>query len=84
MSDSTSILDLPTDPAGGNNNTNVNYKEQLELYYKYPQLLLIDKYQLDIYIYRLLKFDKIIEEKMWIVLYKQTNVFFESFTPLDI
>jgi hypothetical protein len=24
MSDSTSILDLPTDPAGGNNNTNVN------------------------------------------------------------
>jgi hypothetical protein len=26
MSDSTSILDLPTDPAGGNNNSNVNIK----------------------------------------------------------
>jgi hypothetical protein len=24
MSDTTSILDLPTDPAGGNNNANVN------------------------------------------------------------
>ena len=24
MSDTTSILDLPTDPAGGNNNGNVN------------------------------------------------------------
>ena len=61
------------------NNTNVNYNDQLKLYYKYPHLLKIDKYQLDIYISHFLKFDKLIENSMWIVLYKQTNVFFENF-----
>ena len=42
MSDTTSILDLPTDPAGGNNNSNVNIQSS-EMSKQLPPSMTLDQ-----------------------------------------
>ena len=55
-----------------------NYVELLVKYYNFPSLLLINRYQFDIYMFTLLKFDQVIDLGMWKILYRQTDVFLES------
>jgi len=55
-----------------------NYAELLVKYYNFPGLLLLNRYQFDIYTFTVLKFDQIIDLGMWKILYKQTDVFLDS------
>lgn len=55
-----------------------NYVELLTRYFNFPNLLLINRYQFDIYMFTLLKFDQIIDLGMWKILYRQTDIFLEN------
>jgi hypothetical protein len=55
-----------------------NYVELLDQYYNHPGLLLVNKYNYDVYMFSLLKFDFIIDLGVWKNLYRQTDVFLNS------
>jgi len=55
-----------------------NYIELLQQYYIHPGLLLVNRYNYDVYMFSLLKFDFIIDLGIWKNLYRQTDVFLNS------
>jgi len=55
-----------------------NYTELLMQYYNNPRLLRINRYQFDIYMFSILKYDQIIDLGMWKILYRQTDVFLNN------
>jgi len=55
-----------------------NYKEEFEKYYRFPQLLDMNKNQLNIYIKKLLDLYYRDEERVWKLEYSKTNKFFIS------
>jgi hypothetical protein len=55
-----------------------NYIELLQQYYLHPGLLLVNRYNYDVYMFSLLKFDFIIDLGVWKNLYRQTDVFLNS------
>ena len=56
----------------------LNYKEEFEKYYRFPQLLDMNKNQLNIYIKKLLDLYYRDEERFWKLEYSKTNKFFIS------
>ena len=56
----------------------LNYKEEFEKYYRFPQLLDMNKNQLNIYIKKLLDLYYRDEERVWKLEYSKTNKFFIS------
>ena len=52
-----------------------NYVDLLNMYYEYPALLRIDRYQYDNYIFVLLYNEQGIDGEMWSILYYHTRVF---------
>jgi hypothetical protein len=61
-----------------NSTTPKNYVELLEQYYEHPGLLLVNRYNYDVYMFSLLKFDFIIDLGIWKNLYRQTDLFLNS------
>jgi len=61
-----------------NSTTPKNYSELLQQYYQHPGLLLVNRYNYDVYMFSLLKFDFIIDLGIWKNLYRQTDVFLNS------
>lgn len=61
-----------------NNAIPKNYNDLLVQYYNHPGLLLINRYNFDIYMFSLLQFDFIIDLGVWKILYKQTDLFLDS------
>jgi len=61
-----------------NSTTPKNYSEILQQYYEHPGLLLVNKYNYDVYMFSLLKFDFIIDLGIWKNLYRQTDLFLNS------
>ena len=55
-----------------------NYVELLLNYSAFPNLLLLNRYQFDIYMFKLLKFEQTIDLGMWKILYRQTDIFLEN------
>jgi hypothetical protein len=55
-----------------------NYVELLLNYSAFPSLLLINRYQFDIYMFTLLTFEQLIDLGIWKILYRQTDVFLEN------
>lgn len=55
-----------------------NYSELLQQYYENPGLLLVNRYNYDVYMFSLLKFDFIIDLGIWKNLYRQTDLFLNS------
>ena len=55
-----------------------NYAELLKNYYDHPSLLEINRYQFDVYMFSLLKYDFTNDLGMWKILYRQTDVFLNS------
>jgi hypothetical protein len=55
-----------------------NYIEILAKYYNYPGLLLINRYQFDVYMFTILKYEQTIDLGMWKILYRQTDLFLEN------
>ena len=60
------------------NATPKNYAELLKNYYDHPNLLEINRYQFDVYMFSLLKYDFTNDLGMWKILYRQTDVFLNS------
>lgn len=60
------------------NSTPTNYADLLRLYYDYPGILKINRYQFDICMFSLLKFDQIFDMTLWKILYNQTSNFLEN------
>jgi hypothetical protein len=55
-----------------------NYVEMLQNYYEHPILLQLNRYQFDVYMFSVLKYDFTIDLGMWKILYRQTDVFLSS------
>jgi len=55
-----------------------NYVELLLNYSAFPSLLLLNRYQFDIYMFKLLNFEQLIDLGMWKILYRQTDVFLDN------
>jgi hypothetical protein len=58
--------------------TPVNYQEIFKNYYNHPKLLKFNKYQLDIYMFTVLKYDQMIELILWKILYRQTDIYLNT------
>jgi len=61
-----------------NNSTPKNYAEMLNNYFNFPQLLNINRYQLDVCMLTLLKCDYINELGIWKILYNQSDLFLKD------
>jgi hypothetical protein len=55
-----------------------NYRELIEKFFNYPELLNIDRYRLDIYMFNLLKHNQNSELYMWEILYNQTYIYLNN------
>jgi len=55
-----------------------NYTEILRVYYEHPNILQINRYQFDVYMFTLLKYDFTIDLGMWKILYRQTDLFLNN------
>ena len=64
------------------NSEQYNYREKIELYYNFPQLLTINKEELDIYILYLFEFNEENESNIWSILFFETSSFFDSIEKL--
>ena len=75
----TDIRNIINEMNKPNYNTQIlNYKEEFEKYYRFPQLLDMNKNQLNIYIKKLLDLYYRDEERVWKLEYSKTNKFFNS------